>query len=45
MKRKIRLPLTAIAVCGLSFIYLCKLVEQKKSKNKGRGNGGAPIMG
>ncbi len=34
MKRKILLPLTAIAVCGLSFIYLFKLVEQKNQKIK-----------
>jgi hypothetical protein len=34
MKRKILLPLTAIAICGLSFMYLSKLIEQKDQKIK-----------
>lgn len=34
MKRKILLPLIAIAICGLSFMYLSRLIEQKDQKIK-----------
>lgn len=34
MKKKILLPLTAIAICVLSFMYLLKLIEQKDQKIK-----------